>query len=62
MLDEKNYSNIVLEYASKYRIDFNLLLDNIKEVQYYSYSNELIEDIVKAANELKISCNIKDKS
>lgn len=62
MLDEKNYSNIVLEYASKYRIDFNLLLDNIKEVQYYSNSNELIEDIVKAANELKTSCNIKDKS
>ena len=29
MLDEKIYSNIVLEYASKYRIDFNLLLDNI---------------------------------
>ena len=61
MMTEEDYNKIVLEYSSKYSIDFNILLDNIKESQYYSHSNELIEDIVKATNELKTSCNIKDK-
>ena len=61
MIVEKDYNNIVLEYASKYSIDFNLLLDNIKEAQYYSHSNELIEDIIKVSNDLKLSnINIKD--
>ena len=60
MMTEDDYNRVVLEYSSKYSIDFNILLDNIKESQYYSHSNELIEDIVKAANKLKTSCNRKD--
>lgn len=55
MITENEYNNIILEYSSKYSIDFNILLDNIKEYHFYSHKNELIEEIIELSNKLKSS-------